>query len=243
MRSAIRHIVLLAILAIPANGFAWTVAAHTCAAQPGGGDGTNLVSSGIDTSGATLIVLYSAAYIGSSAVSVSDSKSNTWTGLTNLADSQQSRLWYAYGATVGASHTFTISTADTTLFNGALCVMAVSGNLVGGDPIDAQNVNSNSSALTLTTGSVTPSLNNEIVITGFASAANNTAPAVDSGLTLLDSLTGTGRPLVGLAYITQGIAASINPTWTIDPAANNQANIASFKGPTTRRPMGVMVFP
>jgi len=243
MHSVIKYIVLLALLAAPLPAFAWTISTHTCAAQVGGGDGSDLTSSSIDTSGTTLLLLYSSVYIGSGTVSVSDSKSNTWNGLTNVADSRNSRLFYAYNATVGSGHTFTISASGASLFNGAFCIMSVSGSLSGSDPFDVQNTNFNSDAGTLTTGSITPSQNSELIVSGFGSAANNSAPTIDTGFTIIDSSTGAGHDLVALAYLVQGTASSVNPTWTVDPPASNQAGIASFKGPATaRRPIGAVLF-
>lgn len=243
MRSATKYVVLLALLLAPLPAFAWTVAAHGCASQVGGGDGSPLTSSSIDTTGSTLLILFSSVYSGAANVSVTDSKSNTWTGLTQITGSRLSRLWYAHTATVGSGHTFTITSDSGNMFNASFCVMALNGNLIGSDPFDVQSTNSNSASLTIAPGSITPSQNSEIVVTGYGSDANNTAPSVDSGFTLLDTVTGTGHNLLGLAYIVQGTAVAVNPTWSIDIAQNNHAAIASFKGPATaRRPIGVTIF-
>jgi len=231
---------LLFVLALGSNAHALSVVSHSCSSAVGGGDGTDFTTSTLDTNGANLIIVFTAAYIGSTGLTLSDSKGNTWTGLTNVASSLNSRLWYAFSATAGASHTFTIS-ASGNLFDEVVCVIAVSGAL-SSDPIDQQSTNSNSSSTTIATGSITPTQAGELIVTGVASGADNTPPSVNSGFTLADTATGSGHDLVGLAYLIQGAASAVNPTWTLNAAANNQAAIASFKAPSTtgsarRRPI------
>jgi len=243
MRSAIKIICLFVVLLTPAYvSAAWSVVDHTCASVSDGGDGsTPLTSGSINTTGASLLIAYSGVYIGTSNPAFSDSKSNTWTGLTNIADSQNSRLWYAYNATVGSGHTFTIS-GDSDLFNQAFCVIALSGALTS-NPFDIQNTNSNSLQSTIAPGSITPSQDNEIIVTGFASGAQNTTPAIGSSFTLADSTIGSGHGVIGIAYLTQMSSSAVNPTWTGEPANNNQASIASFKAATTsRRQVAPVIF-
>jgi len=242
MRSVTKIIFLLAFLLTPTYlHAAWAVVSHTCANQIGGGDGSDLTSGAINTTGASLLVVYAAACHGCTSVTFSDSASNTWTGLTNVADSQESRFWYASNPSISASHTFTEARSGV-LFNAAFCVAAFSGAQVA-SPFDQQNTNFNSGSTTIATGSITPSQSGELIVAGVASGAENTTPSIDSGFTLVDSVAGDGHDLVGLAYLAQGAAAAINPTWTLE-SGDNQAAIASFKaaGASTRRPIAPVIF-
>jgi len=236
MRLATKIIFLLLVLLTPAYAnAAWSVISHTCAQVLDGGDGTTALTSGsLTTTGASLIVVYSSAYIGGSSITFSDSKSNTWTGLTNIAASRNSRLWYAYNATVGTGHTFTLGGGGGSLFNQAFCVMALSGALTT-DPFDQQNTNSNSLQATIAPGSITPSNDNEIVITGYASGSQASPLSIGSSFTIIDSTLGDGHDNIGLAYLIQTSATAVNPTWTGEPSNNNQSSIASFKISSTGR--------
>lgn len=228
MRRLLYALVFLLCLTQEASA-SWSVITSVCAGVTDGGDGTTALTSGtIDTTGADLLIAFSSAYVGASSITFSDSKSNTWTGLTNTVTNRNSRIWYAFGPTVGSGHTFTVGGGDGSLFNQAFCVMAVSGK-ASGDPFDSQNTNANSASATITSGSITPLQSGELIVSGFSSAATAASPAVDSGFTLVNSISGSGHDVIGLGYLIQGAASAVNPTWTTDSAVNNQAAIASFK--------------
>src|SRR5437899_2522027 len=113
-----------------------TLVAHTGQQTP---NGNGFTTTAIDTSGATLLVVAVPSLFGAT-TSLSDSKSNSWTALTvQNAGGAVQQCWYAYDTSkVGASHTFTISAANT--FS-SVFVAAFSGTLTGSDPLDAQNGN------------------------------------------------------------------------------------------------------
>src|SRR5262245_14682595 len=90
-------------------------------AAPGGSGGT---TAAIDTTGADLLTFSCAYYSGlSPTLTVSDSKGNTWIGLTDRAANERGhRYYYAKNATVGTGHTFTVSA--TAFFAPGLVIQA-----------------------------------------------------------------------------------------------------------------------
>jgi hypothetical protein len=117
-------------------------------------------SSAVNTTGATLLVAGVANYSGACATgAIADSKSNTWTLLTNHPGNPPAGLCIAYVAnpTVGPGHTFSGNGGFAALF-----VMAFS-NVVTTSPIDVSTGNDTGGGVnTLNTGSVTPSVDNDV---------------------------------------------------------------------------------
>src|SRR5258708_3690000 len=102
-------------------------------AVAGGANGGTTAA--VDTSGANLLVAY---VITQGAVTVSDSKSNTWSALTNSVNGfLNGQFFYAKGATTGTGHTFTVS--------GSSSVSVIQVNAYSGadtvSPFDQQAVN------------------------------------------------------------------------------------------------------
>lgn len=187
-------------------------------------------SPGINTTGANLIIL-AVTWAITHSFTVSDSKGNTYTGL-NIASTagQNSQLFYCLNPTVGAGHTFTISGAGSLQ---SMCIEAFSGVKISG-AFDQQNTNTNTSAgTTIQTGSVTASAAGCLLVTvhgtNFTDAGGGIS--IDNSFVLTDYV-----PLspgtyygTGMAYLVQGAASAINPTWT-DSVSNSTkaACIASF---------------
>ena len=183
----------------------------------------NATSTGINTSGATLLTAYLVDGDAGVAPALSDSKGNSWT----LAVTGQD-LYFYYACTalsVGAGHTFTISaggglnTANIQAWSGFTC------------PHDKTSISGHNFASTIQPGSITPSANGELLVTGLYTA--NTMPpfTINSGFTVLVSIPGfTGGFGNGMAvaYLEQMTAAAINPTWTLGSASFIQTAIFSF---------------
>ena len=105
----------------------------------------------------------------------------------------------------------------------------------------------------LATGSVTPSEDNELVVSGVSIADGSSGTyAVDSGLTITDQILASAGNFEGggLAYIIQTSAGAVNPTWSWTGSVNSAAVIATFKaaaagGRTTKNtrsaPLGVNI--
>jgi hypothetical protein len=199
---------------------AWSLIAHAA--------NSNGATAAIDTTGADIIFLATATF---GAQTPTDSASNTWTGLTAKAggDSNNLRLWYCKNPVTSATHTF-----NTASFY-SIAVQAWSGS--GATPFDVENGATGSSLNSLATGSITPSEDDELIISAFGvnTSTSGRTWSVNSSLTISDqrgsNSSGTNFGL-GFAYLNQATAASINPTWTISGGATStvEAVIASFKG-------------
>jgi len=203
---------------------AYGLIAHTAAQSP---DSGSFTTPSIDTTGATLIVLWLLSYSGVGRPTVSDSAGNTWTALTDHVDSSVSRgtFFYCQSPSTSASHTF--SSTGATQF-GSLYVEAWSGST--SSPFDQQNGGAGTGA-TLQPGSVTPSVDNELVVTGVGNyQIAETSYSIDSGFTITDQFTPTGNSISGgMAYLVQTTATAENPTWSYPVAVATVAAIATFK--------------
>jgi hypothetical protein len=191
-------------------------------AVPGANGGT---SAGIDTTGASLLIIHGATF--ASATGVSDSKGNTWTALTEHSRSQRfSRIWYVTNPTVGAGHTFTIS--GTGIYP-HLAAAAFSGADTA-SPFDQENGANAAAATSIQTGSVTPTTNDQLIIAGVVGFDTN-APTINLSFTTTDTeaTDGSTKMMGGLAYLIQTSAAAVNPTWSWVGSDPSAASIATFK--------------
>ncbi len=191
----------------------------------------NTVTSPIDSTGADLLVLVLVADNGRITYVQSDSKGNSWTGLQVKTQSggQRVQILYVANPVVGSGHTLTIQDNGVTF---GLAYFAAFKGASLTSPLDLQN-GAVDNASTIQPGAITPSLTNELVISGMAESSGSAAPTVDSGMIIP---AGCSRTTVGgvnwggaFAYKIQTAAASINPTWTAGSAGNNSCVIASFK--------------
>lgn len=195
----------------------------------------SVTSSSIDSTGANLIVLGLSFYSFSSpAGTLTDSKSNTWAALTLYEEvgttGASSKLYYCYAPTVGSGHTFTWSSTTT---YPSIYVEAFSGS--ASSPFDVQNGATVINNINCQPGSVTPSVDNEIVVAlaGFytPNADLGSSVSVGSSFAITDQLTYVPSTSLGgaLAYKIQTSAGTENPTWTGNIALNWAASIATFK--------------
>jgi len=176
----------------------------------------------MDTTGADLLILF---FGDGDTEAVSDNKSNTWVGLTAGGPGfGYGRIFYAQNPIVGTGHTF--SATNTTA---AVCGAAFSGSITS--PFDVENGGTGLSITALSTGSITPTLDNELLISGLESGGNSTGQTIDNGFNLLNAVTAVSGTHYGaaLAYKIQTTSAAINPQWTWTNAAEAVARIASFK--------------
>ncbi len=206
------------------------------ASTKSGTNSSGTTSSAIDTTGANLLVMV-VTYLTGGTLTVSDSKGNTWTGLTGVAASinETTRIYYSINPTVGSGHTFTASGSST--FPGI--AVAAFANADTSSPFDVQNGAQGKQA-----GSVTPSTNGQVLIAGLGQDNTNVPSAIDGGFTIQESLAGSGGNYFGtnLAYKFQSVAAASNPLWTSGQTNNDVAVIATFKG-IGSRVAGTQVYP
>lgn len=192
------------------------------------GDGP---TSNINTTGASLLVGLVAGS-GSGGIAPTDSKSNTWVGLTARVAtlSNFARLFYVANPTVGTSHNFS---PPSSIF-AASCWVAFTGVTLS-SPFDQENGLDSATDPTSQPGSITPSVNGCVVVAGLGGTST-------AGVTINGSYTFTDQvPFAGganfsgcLAFDVQTTATATNPTFTwtnaIAPGqAYNAAVIANFK--------------
>lgn len=190
---------------------------------------TGTSTTAINTTGATLLVM-STVQSASGGMTVSDNKGNTWIALTphSQFSAVESQIFYAVNPTVGTGHTFTSNFANASSMSGGIIVTAWSG-VATTSPFDQQN-GAGYFASTAQPGSITPTANDELVITALSANSPSGPYAVDSGFTIAQSALLDMGVSNGLAqaYLVQTTATAENPTWSggLDFGA---ANIASFK--------------
>lgn len=193
--------------------------------------GNTNTSSGINNTGANFLVMHAGWYNGTTVnVSASDSLGNTWTaGTKHTSNIVSSQIFYAVNPSVGAAQTFTITGAGT--FFGAEA--ASFSGVATASPFDVQNgAGSVIAGTSLQPGSITPNASNELLITGVVTESGSGAHSINSSFTVTDDSAYSGgvNEGVGMAYLIQGAAAAVNPTWSWSGSANPLvASIAAFK--------------
>lgn len=195
----------------------YSVLFHTGAQSTGASTGAT--TGALDSSGANLIAICIVASGSASGITVSDSKSNTWSVLTSPGGVYL-LMYYCFAPTVGSGHTFSIAAT-----NGYTSITVLGASGAVASPFDQEN-----QAADYQPGSVTPSEDNELVLTalGFGSAGGTSS--VDSGFTKVEDLDFSGGNAYGiaLAYKIQTSAAAVNPTWS-NSAGSAVSKIATFK--------------
>jgi hypothetical protein len=194
----------------------------------GFGAGTGGTTSGIDTTGADTIFVEVAHQ---SALTPSDSKSNTWTLIRNHDNGfgvQNSLYRLGSGnASVGSGHTFTLTVVSGPC---SVAITAFAGGATSSID-DQENSAGGIFDVTIQPGSITPSGANTLLITGCTFSEDNNEPSsIDGGFTIAASSgTVAGQFGTGIAYLVQGSAAAANPTWTATVSATHRvATIANF---------------
>jgi hypothetical protein len=174
---------------------------------------TGGTSAGIDTTGATLLLVSAAYYFsGSPTNTISDSKGNPWVPLTASAGGVNHQWFYVLAPVVGPGHTFTITCSGS----GYPACHAYAFAGVGSYQTES-GVSSAVPPPPLACGSLTPTVNGALVVAGLgylasASTADTITPA---GFTTHSILYVSGATVQGsAAWQVQAVAAPINPTWT-----------------------------
>lgn len=189
--------------------------------------GNTFATAGINTTGANLLVAAVGTYIGTGGV-VTDSNGNTWNKLTvrGIGATIDFTLWWSSPTTVGSGHTFTCTTTAT---YPSMCVQAWSG--AAASPFDQENGAATGAATSLATGSLTPSENNCLVVSGVCEGGADSDATVDSSMTRSDLVVWVSAQhvLSAMSYIVQTTAAAINPTWSWASTISAGVGIATFK--------------
>ena len=184
----------------------------------------------LNTTGANFIVL-SVVHNDNASQTITDSNNNTWTPLTQYSQfaAAACQIFYAVNPTVGSGHTFTSTFGSTG--SGGIVVSAWSG-VATSSPGDGSNGTGYFASTGIQAGSITPSVNGDLIIAAI-SCDNPSGPyTVDSSLTILQSallIAGTSQGLAH-AYLIQSTAGAINPTWTTGGGSSfGGVAIAAFK--------------
>lgn len=209
---------------------AYTLVQKTIAASA---NNDSVTTSAIDTTGANLIVIVLACFIENT---LSDSNGNIYTKLTLQSGSGvKVVLAYKYAPIVGSGHTFTADTSTNSF--PSLAVYSFSGSVAS--PFDLENGTTTASQTTAQPGSVTPSEDNELLVTGICWGGTLTGPGIDSGFSTPDTIltTATNMPIGG-SYKIQTSAGLENPTWSWTSNNFSAVAIATFKSGTSATLMG-----
>jgi hypothetical protein len=216
--------------AAAAGGGGWTLISSVEGLSVGG---NTITTSAINTTGADLIVIVALWYdLPMDASGFSDNQTNSYflSSTSSPVVGSRCAIAYVYAPAVSSSHTFTFNATGgaPTIF-----VMAFSGALA--DVIDQQNVSGHSGSGTTSppqvTGSITPSVNNSLIITGIATVADSGGHTVASPFILSNQANGvSGNSMAGgAAYYIQPTAGAITASWSWSDTAGVATIIASFK--------------
>lgn len=189
-------------------------------------------TAGIDTTGANFLVAVTSNAQSAVPCVITDSKGNAWTSLTARAVTGQGRIQihYALNATVGSGHTATATSASGVP---AIEFAAFDAVLTSG-AVDQENGATSTSANQLSTGSITPTTDGQLIITGFYSGATSIPASIATNgiFAQVNQLIQTAGVNYGcmMAYGVQGTAAAVAATWQQGASVSNAAvAIASFK--------------
>lgn len=193
----------------------------------GSPDGSGVTTDAVNSSTANLAIVSISWYSGIEDPSTpTDSKSNTYTPLTKRTGTDQSnRLYYCLGPTVGSGHTVTVGSPTGNVY----CVVEVM--FFTGDAswvFDTENGAGATAVTSKQPGSITPTANGAIVVSGIGSGLATSFTV--NGSFVAETLDTSGGAHVGggAAYLIQTSAAAANPTWSWTNSGNAAASIASF---------------
>lgn len=192
-------------------------------------DASNVTTATLDTTGADFLIIYVASYQVTTAPTISDSKGNTWTPLTAKTQSglQRGQLYYTVPSSVGSGHTFS---ANGSLSYPSVCVQAFS--TVNATPFDTETgAVSAGSVSSLQPGSITPTEDYSLLVSGYAPYIGEGTVSIDSSFAITDALPIVPGFAFGsfMAYKIQGTSTADNPTWTCTGSSAAVAVMASFK--------------
>ena len=184
-------------------------------------------SSSVDTSGANFIAI-GLTENGAASVTISDSKSNTWSKNTEQsATAPDCVLYYTVNPTVGTGHTFTAT--GSSIY--AVMSIAWFSGVATTTPLDQQN-GSGGGGMTSPAqpGSITPTEDDELVLSALAWSSGFDITSV-TGMTQIGEtdFAGGNNYGGGLAYVIQTTAAAINPGWNYSGTMSGNLTQASFK--------------
>lgn len=194
-------------------------------------NGGGLTTGALNCTGSDLIVVFIGTYKDWYATSMTDSNSNTYTACTRYAGSAQAGQFYYCRNPTGtlSALTFTITgvSGNINLYS-YFGIMAFSGGATS--TLDQQAGTGADTTAPLQPGSITPTQNNALVVSGIFNYNVGAAPTC-SDMTAAYGVAKSGSiGMGGSGYVVQGTAAAINPTWVSSgaPGSDNAVVQASF---------------
>ena len=198
--------------------------AATTVSSPFGGSAT---SSPVNTTGATLYVVTLSSYNNLGTATITSSPSQTWTALNyydnSYAGTGNGVMFYVCGPATSASQAISV-TGDY-----ATAVFAAYSGTATANCFDSPNQNGNTmynGGSTFQPGSITPSQNGALIVSGLGANSGASSVLIDSGFTIVGTYIGTH--FSSQAFLVQPSAFAINPTWTESSDGNAVPYIASF---------------
>lgn len=191
---------------------------------------TGATTAGVDTTGANFLVVTCHGDNGDT-FTVSDSKSNTWVPGTprDNGTTTRTQVFYCLATSVGSGHTFTVSSAAESYIGAQ--AWHHDGDAVA---LDAENGNIQTSTVqSLTTGSITPSVDGALIIDALTISANfGGTPTLSVG-TLLDFDDGGSSFGAAQGWYKQTTASAVNPLFSWTTGHSCTAAIAAFIATST----------
>lgn len=202
------------------------VVSSTSAGANNGATST-VTTSGINTTSANFVVV-ALSWYGSTAPTLSDSQTLSWTHLTKASYSvtRNARISYATVTSSNASHTFTAGQAGS---YPSIAVYALSGVDTASAADQLSNNNGGAAITSIQPGSITPSVDGCFVITGISGITSDptVSSPFDTNLVKVNYVA-SQHLMLGVSYEIQTSATARNPTWTT-ASDSLAATIASFK--------------
>jgi hypothetical protein len=187
-----------------------------------------------NSSGASLLVV-AIAYNQGCGLAFTDSLANTWTALPPVVIDNNypiGQIWYAASPNVGSAQTITLT--STSHCYADVFFTAWAGT--SASPFDRQVLNWLNGVSSVTTGSIAPAANNELLVSFLSddnnvSGAGTTGIGVSGGISLLDAVCEplNNGPCGAFGYAIQTTATAINPTWVQSISTAMSVGIAAFQ--------------
>ncbi len=184
-------------------------------------DGMSATTSAINSTGANLLVIWTAESAEATPGVITDSKGNTWVSqasqpaLTAVSGSRV-RCWACLNPTsVGTSHTATVTGIAGDKPAISFEAYATGSTVASFDKTVGASTLNSAPVTSLATGSQTPSANNALVVTVVAFASNSTASGDSSFTALSVSAYTTNARGLATAYQVQTAATARNVTWSV----------------------------
>ena len=179
-------------------------------------------TTGVDTTGADFLLVVISYWSQSS--TLSDSKTNSWNWLTTYGTTNAFvKIGYVYNPNVGSGHTFS-AYADY----GCIFFYAFSGMDITSAVYDTENGANEAT----NTGSITPNVTGELLVTAFCGGASGNTSTVSGGFVIEDLTPYSAgvNPGGGVAFDNvYDSTDAVSCDWTDVAVANNALTIAAFK--------------